>query len=264
MGKSVMGMVAAYSAAACRELEAPEGEVLVFSLEMSSEEVGQRLLAALTRINGDSIRDGKLTQPDWDALVGAQKDLAKLPITIDSRPGLTVEQIAVRARSVMAQQKLRAVIVDHLHIIGHSPHVARAGATAAIGHISVNLKRLAKALKVPVIALCQLNRGVEGRDDKRPSLADLRQAGSIEEDADSVTFLFREDYYLKSREPKQKDDETQDQFDGRHAQWQATLTRVSGRLEAIVAKNRSGPTGTAYLRFCGATSRIWQEGDGNE
>jgi replicative DNA helicase len=259
MGKSVLGMVMAHSLAACREPEAPAGEVLVFSLEMSSEELGQRMLAALTQIHGDKIRDGKMTQPEWDALVAAQQKLGKLRLTVDSRAGLTIEQIAVRARAVLARQKLRAVVLDHLQIVAHSPHVARAGATASLTHITQNLKRLAKSLKVPVIALCQLNRGVEGRDDKRPTLADLRQSGSIEEDADVVGFVFREDYYLSKAEPQRKPDETQDAFDSRHAQWRAAMDRAQGRLELIVAKHRGGPTGTIPLRFDGPTSRIWQE-----
>jgi replicative DNA helicase len=261
MGKSVLGMVMAHSLAACQEPEAPAGEVLVFSLEMSSEELGQRMLAALTQIHGDKIRDGKMTQPEWDALVEAQQKLGKLRLPVDSRAGLTIEQIAVRARAVLARQKLRAVLIDHLHLIAPSPQVARAGATASLTHVTQNLKRLAKSLKVPVIALCQLNRGVEARDDKRPTLADLRQSGSIEEDGDVVIFLYREEYYVSKTEPQRKADENQDAFDSRHAQWQAALERSKGRLELIVAKHRGGPTGTIPLRFDGPTSRIWQEND---
>jgi replicative DNA helicase len=131
-------------------------------------------------------------------------------------------------------------------------------------HIAINSKRLAKALKVPVIALCQLNRGVEGRDDKRATLADLKQAGAIEENADVVGFLFRESYYMERAEPKQKADETLDQFDGRHALWKAALARVQDKIEITLAKNRNGACATVYLRFDGSTSRIWQEGDGSE
>ena len=264
MGKSVLGMVAAYAVASCQEPEAPPGEVLVFSLEMSAGELGERLLSALSGVPGDKIRHGNMTQQEWDALEGARIQLAKQPITIDARPGLTIEQIGVRARSIMAQSKLRAVIYDHMHIIGASSNMSRASATEKMEHIAINSKRLAKALKVPVIALCQLNRGVEGREDKRATLADLKQAGAIEENADVVGFLFRESYYMERAEPKQKADETLDQFDGRHALWKAALARVQDKIEITLAKNRNGACATVYLRFDGSTSRIWQEGDGSE
>jgi len=265
MGKSVFGGVLALAAARhVPEGEAEPGTVLFFSQEMAPDELAERFLANISGVNGTFLRDGQLNQQELDTVVGARSELLSLPIIIDGRPAITLSQIRVRARAIAARKKLAMVVVDYLGLMGAPAELQRHGPTQVVEHNTQGLKRLAKELKVPFVVLVQLNRGVEGREDKRPGLADLRQSGSIEQDADIVAFLYRDEYYIERSEPQMKPDESQADFDARHASWKALLARVKGRLELIIAKQRRGPTGTVHLRFDGATSRIWQEGDGDE
>lgn len=269
MGKSIKALTISKAAAQHqitlqRETGEAPGTVLVFSMEMGADEWGGRAAANISGINGTYIRDGQLSQQEWDRLIGARDEALALPIEIDDRPALTVNQIRARARMTAARKKLSLVVVDYLQLMLAEGKAAAENLTTATTLISQGLKRLAKELKVPVVALSQLSRDLERREDKRPTLADLRQSGSLEQDADVVLFLYRDEYYLERNEPKQGPDEDQGDFDGRHATWKASLARVKGKLEVLIAKQRGGPTGTVHARIDGATSRIWQEGDGDE
>jgi replicative DNA helicase len=264
MGKSVLAMVFALAAARHQHNGESAGAALVFSMEMSAAEWGERILANVAGISGTAIRDGALHQREWDNLVGAQREIEDLPIIIDDRASLTLDQIRVRARMVAARQKLAIIIIDYLGLLRVAPEISRHGPTAVIEHLSQGLKRLAKELQVPVIALAQLNRELERREDKRPMLSDLRQSGAIEQDADVVLLLYRDEYYLERNEPKPNPTELDSEFADRLNAWKLSLESVRGKLEILIAKHRRGPTGTIYARFDGATSRIWQEVDEHE
>jgi replicative DNA helicase len=234
--------------------------VALFSLEMSADELGERLLANLTGITGTRIRDGRLAQGEWDRLVAARHDLDALPIHVDATGGLTVERIRLRVRALARKSPIALVVIDHLGLLAPQVGFERAGIVAATEANSKAAKITAKDLGVSVLALSQLNRALEGRDDKRPGLADLRWSGSIEQDADSVIFLHREEVHLLAREPSRRADETDAKHAVRIAAWRAAINEVAGRGELIVAKQRRGPTGTVPIRFDGALCRIEDAG----
>ena len=250
VGKSVLALNVALATA-----RAGTG-VAFFSLEMSADELGERLLANLTGIPATQIRDGRLTQEQWDRLVAARHDLNELPIHVDATASLTVERIRLRARALARKAPIGLVVIDHLGLLAPQAGFERTGIVAATEANSKAAKIAAKDLAVPVLALSQLNRALEGRDDKRPGLADLRWSGSIEQDADCVIFLHREEVHLIGREPSRRADETDAKHAGRIAAWQSAIDEVAGRGELIVAKQRRGPTGTVLIRFDGALCRI--------
>jgi replicative DNA helicase len=254
VGKSAMALNVALAAA-----RAGIG-VALFSLEMSADELGERLLANLTGITGTRIRDGRLAQGEWDRLVAARHDLDALPIHVDATGGLTVERIRLRVRALARKSPIALVVIDHLGLLAPQVGFERAGIVAATEANSKAAKITAKDLGVSVLALSQLNRALEGRDDKRPGLADLRWSGSIEQDADSVIFLHREEVHLLAREPSRRADETDAKHAVRIAAWRAAINEVAGRGELIVAKQRRGPTGTVPIRFDGALCRIEDAG----
>lgn len=254
MGKSALGWQIALNAAL-------EGiGVLAISLEMSALELGRRALATFAGVPITAMKYGRVGIEQGNKIVLAQRKLRELPLMIEDAAGQTVAMIAARARS-MRRKGLGLVMVDHLHIVRPDDADARQGATWAVGRISGAMKRLAKDCGCPVLLLAQLNRGVEGREDKRPGLGDLRQAGDIEQDADAVGFVYRPEYYLGG-EPEQKTGEPKPSYETRTAAWRAQKIDVAGKAELIWAKIRDGEPGTTPLKFDGPTTSFLEVADG--
>lgn len=245
-GKSSLGWQMAISAAR------QSVGVLVISLEMSSRELGRRALATAAGVPVVAMKYGRITTAQGSAIVLARREMRGLPLTIEDSSGLTAAMIAARARAAK-RKGLGLVMVDHLHIVRPEDADARQGATWAVGRISGAMKRLAKDCGVPVLLLAQLSRGVEGREDKRPVLSDLRQAGDIEQDADAVGFVYRQEMYLGNK-PERKAGEVAGQYDTRCAGWQEAKDQAAGKAEIIFGKIRDGEPGTEYLHFDGPTT----------
>ncbi|MHA6692006.1 replicative DNA helicase [Devosia sp. A449] len=217
------------------------GIVGFFSLEMSSEQLATRILAEQAEISSSDIRRGRIHDSQFSKLVDVSNMMSKLPLYIDDTGGISVAQLAARARRLKRQKGLDCVIVDYLQLLSGSSKASSQNRVQELTEITTTLKALAKELEVPVIALSQLSRQVENRDDKHPQLSDLRESGSIEQDADVVLFVYREEYYLKNKEPKEGTPE--------HMTWQGEMEQVHGKAEVIIAKQRHGPTGTVQLSF---------------
>jgi replicative DNA helicase len=258
MGKTALATTIAYNAARYyRTTDRAEDRgkhVAFFSLEMSAEQLANRILAERARINSHDIRTGKLSNDDFDRLVHASGELNDLPLDIDDTPAVTVSAIRTRCRRLARQAKagesgLGLIVIDYLQLIAPSRTERTENRVQEISAITRGLKALAKDLKVPVLALSQLSRAVEQREDKRPQLADLRESGTIEQDSDVVMFVFREQYYLERAEPAPKADESEDKFHDRHAKWQERCEQAHNIAEVIVAKQRHGPIGTVKLHF---------------
>ncbi len=222
--------------------------VAFFSLEMSADQLATRILAEQSGISSESLRMGRISREDFQQLSFASQRLAELPLFIDDTPALSISALRARARRLKRRHDIGLIIVDYLQLLQGSGR-ASDNRVNEISEISRGLKTLAKELSVPVIALSQLSRAVEQRDDKRPMLSDLRESGSIEQDADMVWFVFREDYYVMSREPKQPVDGDDAKIHEAHTAWQAEMERVYGLAELIVAKQRHGSTGKVRMRF---------------
>ena len=217
------------------------GQVALFSLEMSAEQLATRILAEQAEISSSDIRRGNIHESQFTRLVDVSNMLSAVPLYIDDTGGLSISQLAARARRLKRQKGLDLIIIDYVQLLSGSSRRSSENRVQEITEITTNLKALAKELEVPVIALSQLSRAVEQRDDKHPQLADLRESGSIEQDADVVLFIYREEYYLKNKEPKEGTPE--------HIQWQDEMEKVHGRAEVIIGKQRHGPTGTVQLSF---------------
>ncbi len=250
MGKSGLASNIAYHVAKSYNAEyQPDGSlkildggvVALFSLEMSSEQLATRIIAEQSGISSDRIRRGKITDNEFQRLVEVSQQLQSLPLYIDATGGLTIAQLAARARRLKRQHGLGLIVVDYLQLLAGSSRKAAEGRVQEVTEITVGLKALAKELNVPVMALSQLSRQVENRDDKRPQLADLRESGSIEQDADVVLFIYREEYYLGRTEPRPNTPE--------HVEWQDKMNKVLGVAEVIIGKQRHGPTGIVELQF---------------
>lgn len=244
MGKSALGwQIAIHAGLACRDkIGEMRGGVFVQSLEMGAGELGERALSAFSSVPAELMQQGK-HQFYRSALAMAREELNDLPLDIDETASLNMHQIAIRARE--AHRKfggLALILVDHLHIIAHDADTGRRqfGPTQAVGQISSGLKKLAKDLRCPVLALAQLNRGVEAREDKRPTLSDLRQSGDIEQDADSVSFIYRPEYYLPKGDPEQKPGEPQVAWQARVRDYDEQKARLAGKAEVILEKVRGG------------------------
>jgi replicative DNA helicase len=265
MGKTALATNIAFNAAkAYKPTRGPDGRTFAedgavigfFSLEMSAEQLATRILAEESGVSSDRIRRGDVSHEDFDKFVRASQQLAALRLFIDDTPALTVSALRTRSRRLMRQQGLGLIIVDYLQLLRASNQVrVIENRVQEVSDITRGLKALAKELNVPVLALSQLSRAVEQREDKRPMLSDLRESGSIEQDADVVMFIFREEYY-KSREPIRGPDEADDKFDKRYHAWKEELERVHGVGEIIVAKQRHGPIGTVKLRFDAQTTKF--------
>jgi replicative DNA helicase len=219
-----------------------------FSLEMSADQLATRILAEQSGISSEALRMGKISREDFQSLSYASQRLAELPLYIDDTPALTIAALRTRARRLKRRHNIGLIVVDYLQLLQGTGR-ANDNRVNEISEISRGLKTLAKELSVPVIALSQLSRAVEQRDDKRPQLSDLRESGSIEQDADMVWFVYREDYYIAAKEPKQPVDGDDAKVHETHAAWQAEMERVYGLAELIVAKQRHGATGKVRLRF---------------
>ncbi len=224
------------------------GVVAFFSLEMSSEQLATRILSEQSQISSEKIRRGKITEGEFQRLVTVSQEMSTLPLYIDDTGGMTISQIAARARRLKRQRGLGLIVLDYIQLVSGSSRKAAEGRVQEVTEITTGLKALAKELNVPIIALSQLSRQVEARDDKRPQLSDLRESGSIEQDADVVTFVFREEYYLQRQEPRAGSPE--------HFDWQAEMENVVGTAELIIGKQRHGPTGTIKLQFEASLTRF--------
>ena len=223
------------------------GVVGFFSLEMSAEQLAARILSEASEVPSEQIRRGDMTEAEFRRFVEAAKALESCPLYIDDTPALPISQVAARCRRLKRTHGLDVVFVDYLQLLrGTGKGDNR---VQEIAEISMGLKALAKELSIPVVALSQLSRQVESRDDKRPQLSDLRESGSIEQDADVVLFVYREEYYLKNKEPKLG---TED-----HIKWENDMNEARGKAEVIVAKQRHGPTGTVQLGFQGEFTRFF-------
>ncbi len=253
MGKSSLAMNMAYNAAKTYiETNGEEGAVVgFFSLEMSSEQLASRILSEQAEIPSDKIRKGEVPNDQFPRLVAASQELYRIPLYIDDTPALTVSALRTRARRLKRQHNLGLVIIDYLQLLQGSSRSRSDGRVQEVSEITRGLKTLAKELDVPVIALSQLSRQVEQRDDKRPQLADLRESGSIEQDADVVTFIYRDEYYIGKAEPQRRAEESE-----RYANWQERLEKARNLAEFIVAKQRHGPVGTVKLMFQGEFTRF--------
>jgi replicative DNA helicase len=242
MGKTALATNIAFNAAVAA-LDKREGAVVAFfSLEMSAEQLAGRLLAQEAEVASDKIRRGELTDQDFPKFVEVSRRLARIPLFIDDTPALSVSALRTRARRLKRKHGLGLIVIDYLQLIGSSSHNRLPeNRVQEVSEVTRGLKALAKELNVPVIALSQLSRAVEGREDKRPQLADLRESGSIEQDADVVMFIFREEYYLARQEPSETSDKYED--------WQAKMAKVQNLAEVIIAKQRHGPIGTIKLFY---------------
>ncbi len=232
------------------------GIVGFFSLEMSAEQLATRVLAEESGVSGDRIRRGDVKREEFDQFIQASAKLQSVPLYIDDTPALTIGALRTRARRLRRQAGLNLIVVDYLQLLQGTPGGGERNRVQEISEITRGLKAIAKELDVPVIALSQLSRAVEQREDKRPMLSDLRESGSIEQDADVVMFVFREQYYLERAAPQRKPDEASDKHNQRYADWQQRLEQVTGLGEVIIAKQRHGPIGNILLRFDGARTRF--------
>jgi replicative DNA helicase len=230
------------------------GIVGFFSLEMSAEQLATRIVSEQTEIPSNEIRRGKISPQKFDALAAAAADMERAPLYIDESGGITIAQLAARARRLKRQRGLDVLVVDYIQLLSGSTRRAQEGRVQEVTEITTSLKALAKELNVPILALSQLSRQVESRDDKRPQLSDLRESGSIEQDADVVLFVFREEYYVKAKEPQKTDDRGNDREE--YLKWENEFREVQGKAEIIIAKQRHGPTGTVQLHFDGAFTRF--------
>lgn len=253
MGKSALATNIAFNAAQSRVLDGDveQGHAIAFfSLEMSAEQLALRILAEVSGVPSDKVRRGQIDQRDFDKVFEASEEIARLKLFFDDTPAISVSALRTRARRLLrTERRLDLIVVDYLQLM-QPPRTARTdNRVQEISEITRGLKAIAKELNVPILALSQLSRAVEQREDKRPQLADLRESGSIEQDADVVMFVYRDDYYLERKEPPESLAEE-------HAQWQAEMERVHGTAEVIIAKQRHGPTDKVMLAFEGARTRF--------
>jgi replicative DNA helicase len=257
MGKTALATNIAYSIAKAHRTERqPDGSdktvdgavVGFFSLEMSAEQLATRILSEQAEISSEKIRRGMIDEGEFRKLVEVSREMSQIPLYIDQTGGISVAQLAARARKLKRQKGLGLLVVDYLQLLTGHKRLSE-GRVQEVSEITTGLKALAKELNVPILALSQLSRQVEQRDDKRPHLADLRESGSIEQDADVVMFVFREEYYVERRKPN---DSAIDEM----LKWQQEMSLVHGKAEVIIGKQRHGPTGTVSLAFEGQFTRF--------
>jgi replicative DNA helicase len=257
MGKTSLATNIAYNIAKAYQGELqPDGSMKAvnggvvgfFSCEMSAEQLATRIIAERTGIPSSNIRRGGITESDFEKIRDYSIELQSLPFYVDETGGLSIAQLMARARRLKRQKGLDLIVVDYIQLLQGSSKRANDNRVQEITEITTRLKALAKELNVPIIALSQLSRQVESRDDKRPQLSDLRESGSIEQDADVVMFVFREEYYLAMKQPGAGTEE--------HAKWQQEMDRALGKAEVIIGKQRHGPTGTVELHFEASVTRF--------
>ena len=240
MGKTALATNIAFHAAKNIEKKDLKSTVAFFSLEMSSEQLSTRILSEQSRIRSNDIRRGKVSEQEFEKFIETSKNIFELPLYIDETPAITIAAISNRARRIKRLFGLELIVVDYIQLMRSSGR-KEYNRVQEISEITQGLKALAKELDVPVLALSQLNRAVEQRDDKKPQLADLRESGSIEQDADVVMFVFREAYYLERKEPTLGSIE--------HAEWRQKMDEISSLAEIMISKQRHGPTGNVKVEF---------------
>jgi len=241
MGKTALATnIAFHAAKKIQEKEEIKSSVAFFSLEMSSEQLSTRILAEQSRIKSNDIRRGKVSEEQMDKFIEVSKNIVDLPLFIDETPAISIAALSNRARRIKRLHGLGLIVVDYIQLMTAN-NFRNDGRVQEISEITQGLKALAKELNVPVLALSQLSRAVEQRDDKKPQLSDLRESGSIEQDADVVMFVYRESYYLERKEPRVATVE--------HAEWQSKMNEVSNLAEIMIGKQRHGPTGNIRVEF---------------
>ena len=258
MGKTALATNMAFNAArAFIDTAGKDGAVVgFFSLEMSAEQLATRILADMTSIASDKIRRGEVRDTDFHKFAEASQIMSRAPMFIDDTPALTIGAIRTRARRLKRQNNLGLIVIDYLQLIQGDSRGGGDNRVQEISEITRGLKAIAKELNVPVLALSQLSRAVEQRDNKRPQLSDLRESGSIEQDADVVMFVYREQYYLERDQPARKAEESEEKFNARWDDWVKRMSGAHNVAECIVAKQRHGPIGTVKLFFDGEFTRF--------
>jgi replicative DNA helicase len=247
MGKTALATNIAFNAAQKLQESGKKSSIAFFSLEMSSEQLSTRILAEQSRIKSNDIRRGRISDEQFDKFIETSKNIAELPLYIDETPAISIAAMSNRARRIKRLFGLDMIVVDYIQLMRGSFN-NKDGRVQEISEITQGLKAIAKELSVPVLALSQLSRAVEQRDDKKPQLSDLRESGSIEQDADVVLFVYREEYYLEKKEPKQGSIE--------HAEWQSKMSDIHGQAELIVGKHRHGSTGVVHVEFEGMFTKF--------
>ena len=264
MGKSALATKIAFGAARALVARArekdpdkqPDGSVAIFSLEMSAEQLATRLLAEESRVSGDRIRRGEIGQRDFDRFVQVSREIGSLPLHIDDTPAITMSAMRTRCRRLKRTKGLSLIVVDYLQLMRPSVGTKPESRVLEISQITQGLKAIAKEMAVPVLALSQLSRAVESREDKRPQLSDLRESGTIEQDADMVLFIYRDEYYLQQRVPKQMAFDSEDKFQSALDKWQRDMELVHNKAEILIEKQRHGPTGKVDVLFEGEFTRF--------
>ncbi|TFU01315.1 replicative DNA helicase [Polymorphobacter arshaanensis] len=263
MGKTALATNIAFAAAqrfmrdkadGIAEADSSGTGVAFFSLEMSADQLATRVLAEQSGVNSESLRMGKISQSEFNSLARAAGALSELPFYIDDTPALTIAALRTRARRMKRQKGIGLIVVDYLQLLQGSARASNENRVQEISEITRGLKTLAKELQIPVLALSQLSRAVENREDKRPQLADLRESGTIEQDADIVLFVYREEYYHSLKQPDVEDVE-------KHAKWLERAEKLFGLAEVIVAKQRHGSTGAVPLTFHKSTTKFSDRAD---
>jgi replicative DNA helicase len=270
MGKTALATNMAFSAAERFLQDLSDGTeaaksggapIAIFSLEMSAEQLVTRVLSEQSRLTAEQIRTGNLRREEFMSFARTAERLHSLPFYVDDTPGLTIAALRARARRLKRQKGIGLVVVDYLQLLQGTGKNSNENRVQEISEISRGLKQLAKELDVPVIGVSQLSRAVEQREDKRPQLSDLRESGSIEQDADIVLFVFREEYYLKAHEPKHPIPGDSAEVFSAFEEWEAKHSQVAGIAELIIAKNRHGGTGKERLRFEGRFTKFSDPAD---
>ena len=258
MGKTALGTNIAFNCAIKYQEEKDEfenkkiidgGKVAFFSLEMSSEQLATRILAEQTKISGDKMRKAELNKNDFNKIAKTSTKLENLNLIIDDNPVLTIPILRSRARRLKRLHDINLIIIDYLQLMSSSSNNKNDGRVQEISEITRGLKSIAKELNIPIIALSQLSRQVEQREDKRPLLSDLRESGTIEQDSDVVMFIYRESYYLERLEPIRKSEEDDLKYNERVSRWQQLTNDNYNKAEIIIAKQRHGPIGSIKMQF---------------
>jgi replicative DNA helicase len=265
MGKTALATKIAFGAAKVLQAQARQRDpaamanrtVAIFSLEMSAEQLATRLLAEESRVSGDRIRRGDINDKDFLKFVEVSRDISSLPLEIDDTPALSISALRTRCRRLQRTKGLALIVVDYLQLMRPAAGTRPESRVQEISQITQGLKAIAKELAVPVLALSQLSRAVESREDKRPQLSDLRESGTIEQDADVVMFIYRDEYYLAQKMPKEIGfDDSGSKFQAAMDKWTQDMERVHNQAEVIIAKQRHGPTGSVSLFFEGEFTRF--------
>jgi replicative DNA helicase len=264
MGKTALATKIAFGAArallANSRIDNPNAVakqcVAIFSLEMSADQLATRLLAEEARVSADRIRRGEISSRDFDNFVKVSREISDIPLVIDDTPALTLSALRTRCRRLKRTQGLGLVVIDYLQLMRPAAGTKPESRVLEISQITQGLKAIAKELAVPVLALSQLSRSVENRDDKRPQLSDLRESGTIEQDADAVMFIYRDEYYLQQKEPKIVAFDRDDKYQEAMEKWKSDMQNVYQKAELILAKQRHGPTGKIDLFFEGEFTRF--------